>query len=54
MFALCVFLKNNQNNLSGNWKGTLMPLLRYDETVNVNGREKNIHSTRLLPNAVYD
>ena len=54
MFALCVFLKNNQNNLSGNWKGTLMPLLRYDETVNVNGREKNIHSTRLLPVAVYD
>ena len=31
-----------------------MPLLRYDETVNVNGREKNIHSTRLLPAAVYD
>ena len=54
MFALCVFLKNNQNNLSGNWKGTLMPLLRYDETVNVNGREKNIHSTQILPAAVYD
>lgn len=31
-----------------------MPLLRYDETVNVNGREKNIHSTRLLPAAAYD
>lgn len=30
-----------------------MPLLRYDVSVNANGKEKSIHSTRSLPAAAY-